>query len=101
MKFPKIAVSYNIVFNNTGFDWINIQDAICEIVEKKYPALHCITTKYYEENNIGATKYIINDVPCLFYFKVNTENLRIDVIAIREDNRMVESDTEGEDDGDN
>ena len=31
MKFPRIEVGYNIVFNNTGFDWTYIQDALCEI----------------------------------------------------------------------
>ena len=49
MKFPRIEVGYNIVFNNTGFDWTDIQDALCEIVEKKYRVLHSITTKYHEE----------------------------------------------------
>ena len=89
MKFPRIEVSYNIVFNNTGFDWTYIQDAVCAIVEKKYRVLHSIATKYYEENNIGAARYEIEGVWCLLYFKVNTENLGIDVIAIREDNRTV------------
>ena len=31
MKFPRIEVGYNIVFNNTGFNWTEIQDALCEI----------------------------------------------------------------------
>ena len=101
MKFPKIAVSYNIVFNNTGFDWTDIQDAVCEIIEKKYGTLHLISTKYHENNNIGAIKYVINNISCLFYFKVNTENLGIDVIVIREDNRIAGLDTGGEDSGDN
>ena len=26
MKFPRVEVGYNIVFNNTGFDWTDIQD---------------------------------------------------------------------------
>ena len=59
MKFPKIEVGYNIVFNNTGFEWTDIQSAICEIVEKKYNVLHCITKNYNEKNNIGAVKYEI------------------------------------------
>ena len=96
MKFPRIEVGYNIVFNNTGFDWTDIQNAICEIVEKKYRVLHCITTKYHEENNIGAVRYEIKGVWCLFYFKVNTENLNIDVITIKEDNRVI---TDDENDG--
>lgn len=91
MKYPKIEVAYNIVFNNTGFDWVNIQDAICEIVEKKYNVLHCITTKYNERNNIGGVRYEIQGVCCLFYFSVNTETLNIDVIAIKEDNRPIEN----------
>jgi hypothetical protein len=82
-------VGYNIVFNNTGFDWTVIQDALCEIVEKKYRSLHCIGKKYFEENNIGAVRYEIKGVWCLLYFKVNTDNLSIDVIAIKEDNRVV------------
>ena len=73
MKFPKIEVGYNIAFNNTGFDWTDIQDALCEIVEKKYRVLHSITTKYHEENNIGAVRYEIKGVWCLLYFKVNTD----------------------------
>lgn len=87
MKFPKIEVSYNIVFNNTGFEWTDIQSAICEIVEKKYKVLHCITKNYNEKNNIGAVKHEIKGIQCLLYFKVNTESLVIDVIAIKEDNR--------------
>lgn len=27
MRFPKIEVGYNIVFNNTGFEWTDIQMA--------------------------------------------------------------------------
>lgn len=87
MEFPKIAVGYNIVFNNTGFEWTDIQSAICEIVEKKYNVLHCITKNYNEKNNIGAVKHEIKGIQCLLYFKVNTESLLIDVIAIKEDNR--------------
>lgn len=92
MKFPRIEVGYNIVFNNTGFNWTDIQDALCEIVEKKYRVLHCITTKYNEENNIGAKRYKIKGVWCLFYFKVNTDKLSIDVIAIKEDSRVITDD---------
>lgn len=97
MKFPRIEVGYNVVFNNTGFDtYTDIQNAICEIVEKEYQALHCITTKYHEQNNIGATRYKIKGVLCLFYFKVNVETLNIDVIAIKEDNRTItDNDEEG------
>lgn len=89
MKFPRIEVGYNIVFNNTGFDWTDIQDAVCEIVEKKYSVLHCVGKSYYEENGIGAVRYEIKGVWCLFFFKVNTEKLSIDVIAIKEDNRPI------------
>lgn len=101
MKFPRIEVSYNIVFNNTGFDWTDIQDAVCEIVEKKYCTLRGITTKYHEENGIGAVPYMIKGVKCLLYFRVNTENLGIDVVAIREDNRPNKDDEEGESDARN
>ena len=94
MKFPRIEVSYNIVFNNTSFDWTDIQDAICSIVEKRYHVLSSITTKYHEENNIGAVRYEIKGVWCLLYFKVNTDNLSIDVIAIKEDNRTITDDDE-------
>ena len=97
MKFPRMEVAYNIVFNNTGFDWTDIQDAVCEIVEKKYLVLHCISAKYHEQNNIGATRYEIKGVWCLFYFRVNTENLAIDVIAIKEDNRSVKDDSDDDD----
>lgn len=96
MKFPRIEVGYKIVFNNTGFNWIDIQDALCEIVEGKYRVLHNITTRYHEENNIGAVRYEIKGVWCLLYFKVNTENLSIDVIAIKEDNRVVTDDEDDE-----
>lgn len=99
MRFPKIEVGYNIVFNNTGFDWTDIQTALCEIVEKNYRVLHCITTKYHEENNIGAVPYDIKGVRCLLYFKVNTESLNIDVIAIKEDNRVT-TDDEGDGEAD-
>lgn len=45
----------------------------------------------------GATRYEIKGVWCLFYFKVNTESLSIDVIAIKEDNRPSAEDVdEGE-----
>ena len=98
MRFPRVEVSYNIVFNNTGFDWTDIQDALLEIVEKRYGALHCITTKYHEENNIGAVPYVIKGVKCLLYLKVNTEALAIDVVAIREDNRPNKDEEEGESD---
>lgn len=98
MKFPRIEVGYNIVFNNTGFDWTVIQDAVCEIVEKKYRVLHCITKNYNEEHGIGAVRYEIKGVWCLLYFKVNTDNLSIDVIAIKEDNRIVKDDDEGGED---
>ena len=94
MKFPKIEVAYNIVFNNTGFEWTEIQEAACTIIESKYKVLHSITSKYYEENNIDATRYEIKGVWCLFYFKVNTENLSIDIIAIKEDNRQEVEDTD-------
>ena len=94
MKFPRIEVGYNIVFNNTGFDWTDIQEVVCEIVEKKYRVLHNITTKYHEENNIGAIRYEIKGVRCLLYFKVNTDNLNIDIIAIKEDNRTITDDKE-------
>lgn len=98
MRFPRIEVAYNIAFNNTGFDWTDIQDAVCEIVGKKYGTLHCITTKYHEENNIGAVPYVIRGIKCLLYFRVNTENLGIDVVAIREDNRPNKDEEEGESD---
>ena len=98
MKFPRIEVGYNIVFNNTGFEWADIQDALCEIVEKKYCVLHCVGKSYHEENGIGAVRYEIKGVWCLFYFKVNTDNLSIDVIAIKEDNRLItDSEEERED----
>lgn len=99
MKFPKMFVSYNIVFNNTGFDWTDIQSALCEIVEKRYRVLHCIGKSYHEEHGIGATRYEIKGVWCLFYFKVNTDNLCIDVIAIKEDNRSQNDDEAEQDDG--
>ena len=89
MKFPRIKVGYNIVFNNTGFDWTDIQDALCTIIEKNYNVLHCIGKEYYEKNNIRAERYEIKGIWCLFYFKVNTDNLNIDVIAIKEDNRVI------------
>lgn len=92
MKFPRIEVGYNIVFNNTGFAWTDIQNALCEIVEKRYRVLHCIGKEYHEANDIGATRYEIKGVWCLFYFKVNTDNLSIDVIAIKEDNRVITGD---------
>lgn len=95
MKFPRIEVAYNIVFNNTGFDWTDIQDAVCEIVEHKYHVLHCVGKSYSEVNNIGAERYEIKGVWCLFFFKVNTDNLNIDVIAIKEDNRVITDDEEG------
>ena len=95
MKFPRIEVAYNIVFNNTGFDWTDIQDALCEIVEHKYHVLHCVGKSYSEVNNIGAERYEIKGVWCLFFFKVNTDNLSIDVIAIKEDNRPIKDDEEG------
>lgn len=98
MKFPRIEVGYNIVFNNTGFDWVDIQEAVCNIVEKKYRVLHCVGKKYLENNDIGATRYEIKGVWCLFYFKVNTENLCIDVVAIKENNRDI-SDDEDEKEG--
>lgn len=94
MKFSRIEVGYNIVFNNTGFNWTEIQDALCEIVEKEYRTLRCITTKYHEENNIGASRCEIKGVWCLLYLKVNTDNLSIDVIAIKEDNRTITDDDE-------
>jgi len=97
MKFPRIEVAYNIVFNNTGLDWTDIQDAACEIVVKRYGVLHCISTKYHETDNIGAVRYEIKGVWCLFYFRVNTENLAIDVIAIKEDNRSVKDDSDDDD----
>ena len=102
MKFPRIEVGYNIAFNNTGFDWIDIQEAVCTIVERKYRVLHSITTKYHEENNAGAVRYEIKGVWCLLYFKVNTNNLQIDVVAIKEDNRTITDDGEkgGASDGD-
>ena len=87
MKFPKIEVGYNIVFNNTGFDWTCIQSALCEIVEKRYQVLHCVGKSYNEAHGVGAVRFEIKDIWCLFYFKVNTDNLCIDVIAIKEDNR--------------
>ena len=99
MRFPRIEVGYNIVFNNTGFDWTDIQDALCEIVEKRYRVLHSITTKYHEVNNIGAVRYEIKGVWCLFYFKVNTENLAIDVVAIKEDNRSIKGSEENDEEG--
>ena len=96
MRFPRIEIRYNIVFNNTGFNWTEIQDALCEIVEKEYRILNCITTKYHEENNIGAARYEINGVWCLLYLKVNTDNLNIDVIVIKEDNRtIIDNDEQG------
>ena len=98
MRFPRIEVGYNIVFNNTGLDWTYIQDALCEIIEKRYRVLHCISTKYHEENNIGAVRYEIKGVWCLLYFKVNTDNLSIDVIVIKEDNRTI-TDDDDENDG--
>lgn len=97
MRFPRIEVGYNIVFNNTGFDWTVIQDAVCEIVEKKYRTLHCVTAKYHETDNIGAVRYEIRGVWCLLYFKVNVDNLAIDVVAIKEDNRLVKDDEQGGD----
>lgn len=95
MKFPRIEVAYNIVFNNTGLDWTDIQDAVCEIVEQKYHVLHCVGKSYSEVNNIGAERYEIKGVWCLFFFKVNTDNLSIDVVAIKEDNRTIKDDEEG------
>ena len=96
MKFPRVEIAYNIVFNNTGFDWTDIQDAVVTIVERKYQVLHCITTKYHEEHAIGEVRYEIKGVWCLFYFKVNTETLSIDVVVIKEDNRRITEDGEGE-----
>ena len=94
MKFPRVEVGYNIVFNNTGFDWTDVQDAVCTIIEKKYHVLHNITTKYHEENNIGAVRYEIKGVWYLLYFKVNTDSLSIDVVAIKEDNQAITDDDE-------
>jgi hypothetical protein len=94
MKFPRIEVGYNIVFNNTGFDWVDIQEAVCNIVEKKYRVLHCVGKKYLENSDISAIRYEIKGVWCLLYFKVNIENLCIDVVAIKEDNRVVANDEE-------
>lgn len=99
MKFPRIEVGYNIVFNNTGFDWVDIQDAVYTIVEKKYHILHCVGKNYTEANNIGATRYEIKGVWCLFYFKVNTDTLCIDVVAIKEDNRIITDDEDDNEEG--
>jgi hypothetical protein len=57
--------------------------------------LHNVGKSYHEANNIGATRYEIKGVWCLFYFKVNTDNLCIDVIAIKENNRDCEEDEKG------
>lgn len=94
MKFPKIEVAYNIVFNNTGFDWTEIQYAVCNIVEKRYCVLHNVGKSYHETSKVGATRYEIKGVWCLFYFKVNPIDLVIDVIAIKEDSRGEEEEGE-------
>lgn len=101
MKFIRIEVGYNIVFNNTGFDWVDIQEAVCTIVERRYPLLHCVGKEYFEKGNIGATRYEIKGVWCLFYFKVNPESLCIDVVAIKEDNRDITDDEDEKEGADN
>lgn len=101
MKFPRIEVGYNIAFNNTGLDWVDIQEAVCNIVERKYRVLHCVGKEYFEKGNIGATRYAIKGVQCLLYFKVNPESLCIDVVVIKEDNRIITDDEEEEEGADN
>lgn len=96
MKFPRIEAAYNIVFNNTGFGWAEIQNAVCEIIEKKYRVLHQIGKKYHEE--LGVPSYEIKGVRCLLYFKVNLDTLCIDVVAIKEDNRHINDEEGGEED---
>lgn len=54
---------------------------------------------YTEANNIGATRYEIKGVWCLFYFKVNADSLCIDVVAIKEDNRHIADGEEDEEKG--
>lgn len=81
MKFPKVEVSYSILFNNTGLDWTDIQDAICHTVEQKYSVLHCIGSEFSEKSDVGAHYVKIKDVPCQLYFRVR--DLNIEVIAIK------------------
>lgn len=79
MKTAKININYQIVFNNTGLEWTDLQNAIIEGIEE-YGALHCIGRKY---NELVTGKYvIIKDIHCLLYFKVNIENLEIDVTIV-------------------
>jgi len=81
MKDPKVNLCWNLVFNNTGLKWSDLQNEICNIVEKDYVALHCISDKFYEELDVGCKYKRINDIECLLYFRV--KDLSLEVIAIR------------------
>lgn len=85
MKFPKTEVAYKIVFNNTGLDWTDIQEATCNIIESKYRTLHCIGDSFHEEFDVGENYLAIKNIPCLLYFRV--KDLHIEVIAIKTENK--------------
>ena len=81
MRFPKIEVAYTIIFDNTGLDLTDIQEKACQIIERKYCGLHCVGSKFYEENDADATYVVIKEVPCKLYFKVS--EMQIEVVAVK------------------
>jgi len=81
LKFPKIEVAYTIAFNNTGLEWTDIQDSICDLIEKKYSILHMIGDKYFEKLDVGANYIVIKNTPCNLYFRVH--DLQVEVVAVK------------------
>ena len=80
-----VDVCFNIVFNNTGVDWAKLQYKIKEYIEKQ--TLHCISSKYYEGLK-APVQCIVDDTKIKMYFKVNTKDLVIDVIAVKAEDKL-------------
>lgn len=80
MICPKIQTHYNIMFNNTGVDWVQLQPIIVEYLERQ--VLHCITTRFHEDLETP-TQCTSEDVKIKIYYRVNIETLSIDVVAVK------------------
>jgi len=93
MIAPKCSVHFHIVFNNTGIGWEKLQYKIESYLAGQ--VLHCIGDKYYENVNEGY-KCEIDETKIKMWFKVDTKDLHIDVIAIRDFESEVLIDNESE-----
>ena len=81
MMEMKVGIAFGFLFNNTGYEWHELQREACDFMSKQ--VLHCMVgnfkgepdVTYHPEGEEGSRSVDM-------YFRFNGEKSRIDIVAL-------------------